>query len=436
MGKKQSIASGLEDLFKKDSFIEQQKATALIANRVSKNKKNHETSLKAVSNLAQQEGHTQDHLGHSQDHLGHSQDHLGHSQDHLGHTQDHLDHSQDHLGHSQDHVQSHSINHTEDHSTTLSITQKLDHSKDQSLSQSLNFFSQNWGIDHLTKKQQIVFKTIVECEHEILKYEDISIATGIPKNSVRTIIRRLITLKILTTERARKGIRQGLKMEIEISPKSNSHTQKNNANQSLNQSLSQSTFDSNTQQTTQSDLYLHKKERKNYSFFLNLHESDIEAQFPLLKKLGFGVKQVHEIIECLKKFDKSAEHFLQGLQHAEAALEYGLLNNMAKGEVKDPLGYIFASLRKHGTFDRPPGWISPEERAVEDTARRIDAEKKRLAMLEELESISEKAEFLKRFHSWKSGLSLDELEEIRRRLPGGGPKSLEIYFRTKVEGVG
>ena len=208
---------------------------------------------------------------------------------------------------------------------------------------------------------------------------------------------------------------------------------------SLGHSLSHSSelpiLNSITHKTTLSSPHLHKKERKNiYSFFLNLDENDLKFQFPELKKLGFGIKQLHEIVEGLKKFEKPLDYLLQGLEHAEAAVENNLLNDMAKSEVKDPLGYIFASLRKHGTFDRPPGWVSPEQRAIDEANKRIEIEKQRLALVEELEAISKKANFLEKFRAWKADLSVEELAAIKRKLPGGGEKALEVYFRSKIEG--
>ena len=59
-------------------------------------------------------------------------------------------------------------------------------------------------------------------------------------------------------------------------------------------------------------------------------------------------------------------------------------------------------------------------------------EKNRLNLLEELEMFSDKAHFLEKFNEWKSKISNEELENIKRKLPGGGQKALEIYYRNKI----
>lgn len=163
------------------------------------------------------------------------------------------------------------------------------------------------------------------------------------------------------------------------------------------------------------------KEEEEHAWIMrleNLAEEDIAFHWPNLKRLGFGTHQIRQIIDRLAQVGKSTKNVLQGMTHAEWALEHDVMRAKEGKTIADPLGYVFSALAKNGAFRPPPGYVSPEESAEQDALEKS----KRLKAAQEALLDAELEE-------WKQSLLPDELEEILKVSERGVIRSPDILLR-------
>lgn len=106
-----------------------------------------------------------------------------------------------------------------------------------------------------------------------------------------------------------------------------------------------------------------------------LTEQDIEFHWPKLAGSGFGTHQIRQIIDRLEQKNLPLSNVMPGLEHAEWALEHGLMKDKDGQSVQHPTNWVFQILAKQGYYPRPVGYVSPQEQAELDAAE----ERKRLA---------------------------------------------------------
>lgn len=124
-----------------------------------------------------------------------------------------------------------------------------------------------------------------------------------------------------------------------------------------------------------------------------LKPEDVAAFWPYLAYIGFGPEQVREVIAFREAHGLPCDMLQQGLDRADAAVEIGAEWVMAA---------ILGTLALRGEFGRPPGYLSPEERAARDERIKQD----NLALLaRENEQI--------KFQLWRDGLRKSEVEAIK-----------------------
>lgn len=92
---------------------------------------------------------------------------------------------------------------------------------------------------------------------------------------------------------------------------------------------------------------------------------DFAAFWPNLEGIGLTVAKAREVARKREAAGKSLDQLMAGLDHADAAVAMGL-DKMAGKAVDKPLAYVYAPLLRDGYFDRPSGWLTPEERAAKD----------------------------------------------------------------------
>ena len=102
------------------------------------------------------------------------------------------------------------------------------------------------------------------------------------------------------------------------------------------------------------------------------------------------------------------------------------LERMAKGEkVQNPLGHVYKALHCNGYFDKPPGFLSADERAARDAAERAEALCQARARLEKTN-----------FELWRLHLSPQEVEAITARDPKNRFGPLEMSLRSEWRRLG
>ena len=162
-----------------------------------------------------------------------------------------------------------------------------------------------------------------------------------------------------------------------------------------------------------------------------LDEETLAFHWPELAKQGFGMEQIGQIIRRLEQINVKKDKVINGLNHAEWALENGCMKD-AKGEpVDNPVNWVFSILARQGYYPRPPGYVSPEEKMEQDAA--IEAERLKRA---------QEARFVSEYALWLTELSPEEREGIapeqdtsalpreEKMIPA--EVRLELYFKEHV----
>lgn len=161
------------------------------------------------------------------------------------------------------------------------------------------------------------------------------------------------------------------------------------------------------------NIYLSKENK-----ILELSDDDIAFYWPKLKETGFGKHQLHQIIDRLKKVEKSVDSILVSLDYFEYELDQGNLKDKNGNQIENPCAYIFNALARHGYYRKPPGYISPAQQAAIDAEEVLKAEK-----------AAEKRKMDIEFETWKLKLSDEKKEELRRKQPGGNDLN-DRYLKT------
>ena len=143
------------------------------------------------------------------------------------------------------------------------------------------------------------------------------------------------------------------------------------------------------------------------------------------------MEQIGQIIRRLEQINVKKDKVINGLNHAEWALENGCMKD-AKGEpVDNPVNWVFSILARQGYYPRPPGYVSPEEKMEQDAA--IEAERLKRA---------QEARFVSEYALWLTELSPEEREGIapekdtsalpreEKMIPA--EVRLELYFKEHV----
>lgn len=162
-----------------------------------------------------------------------------------------------------------------------------------------------------------------------------------------------------------------------------------------------------------------KKEEEILSFSEGLRtmsQENFAALWPNLARIGFGVEKAREVVQRRRESGVASPRFQEGLDHADAAVEMGL-EKMAKDPVRSPLAYVYGALMSHGYFDRPPGYLSVEERADRDAKLTAEA-------AEQAKQSREKTQF----RLWKLTLEPTEVEAIRAESAVGRAAPLDAVL--------
>ena len=226
----------------------------------------------------------------------------------------------------------------------------------------------------LTQKQRDVLCFLYGLGGALIMCREIAEATGLKSDeAARGQVKQLSRKGLLRFSKGRQDARQGLRCELTEAgillarsiPRSIIRTDNRTGDRSIHRTDERAS----DRVRDRSEPLL---ERKKDEDFLTIAErlegmkpEDFAAFWPHLESIGFGVAKAREVTRKRQAAGKSLDQLLVGLDHADAAVGLGL-EKMAGKTVDKPLAYVYAPLMRDGYFDRPSGWLTPEERAAKD----------------------------------------------------------------------
>jgi hypothetical protein len=291
----------------------------------------------------------------------------------------------------------------------------------------------------LTEKQLAVLRYLSQKERpKVLSHALISQATGVNKNSIRTILYRLKNLSFITSNPYGKGLVKGtiisveerIDAELRNLPGARTNQVTNEVtNEVTNQVTNERGNESGNERGNESGATIYKKERKN-SFFLN----NAREQWPNANKAGIGP----HIIEQARKFFEEKGWNLDSLAEALNRIDWELANednefltDNHEKLVENIPAWFMSSIKKFGTYRKPKGYLS---RAEIIALEKQEEEKELNKILCERKKIREKNNKML-FEEWKNELNDEEIDRILSKSPFGRTnieKSLEIYWDKEV----
>lgn len=167
---------------------------------------------------------------------------------------------------------------------------------------------------------------------------------------------------------------------------------------------------------------------------LSLTDNDLEFYWPNLFRHGFTTHQIRQIVERLKKIDKSADLVLRSLDYAEWELEQGSMLDKDGNAVENPCSFVFNSLAKTGYYRRPKGYVSPEEQAEEDRKAQAEALKKKIEERERIEKEAREAKEREECKAWWESLGEEERRELEAQRKGPFEVWRLHYWKNHVKG--
>jgi len=232
----------------------------------------------------------------------------------------------------------------------------------------------------------------------VSNYDKIITETGLPYNTVRKGIDKLIAAGCLSKTRWSQGSARGLLFTYHgQTGQFNRAPQQDNPIGQYAEAGQKGRAIGQDNKVGQKDTPLKERDRKNLSISLET----VQTSWPTLARAGFGLEQLEQIQAALAQLGKSADRIIQGLDHAEWELAAGKMCDKAGQPVVDPCAWVFRSLASQGYYRRPAGYLSAEEQAEIDA--KVRAEEMERALTRARESARQE-----RFRAWEQGLSWDE----------------------------
>uniref|UniRef100_I2Q7Q7 Uncharacterized protein n=1 Tax=Desulfovibrio sp. U5L TaxID=596152 RepID=I2Q7Q7_9BACT len=245
-----------------------------------------------------------------------------------------------------------------------------------------------------TPAQTAVYRYFQINGSHVTTYDVISNETGIPRGTLRAVIRKFEAVGILKKNDWWQGNARALAFTFfELGATTGQTDRTDRPDTSTGQ----------TNRTHQRAVMKIDREKN-----LSISQERIELTWPALARHGFGVAQVEQILHALAELGTAPDRVVQGLHHAEWELENGKMLDKSGAPVADPCSWVFRSLARTGYYRKPPGYVSPEEQALldaEETAKRLTATRQR----------AEQAQY----EAWRAGLTPEAFEAAMVGYVGG-----------------
>ncbi|WP_027177437.1 hypothetical protein, partial [Maridesulfovibrio hydrothermalis] len=121
------------------------------------------------------------------------------------------------------------------------------------------------------------------------------------------------------------------------------------------------------------------EEERHARRLLSISTDEFQIIWPLLHEKSFGPDQIRQIVEHRLSFEETILDIENSLHAVEYHLEQGIFPQAKKGICN----YVFAVLKRTGRFNRPAGFMTPNEKALANA-------KKEKAVIKELQSVKVK----------------------------------------------
>lgn len=319
--------------------------------------------------------------------------------------------------------------------------------------------------DRLNANQRAVLEFLLRVRPYIVKFRDIAAALGMREATVRTILRRLAALGIITFKKARDGNIQGVRLEFHQAVLAQYGCDLSTSQTiGLSQDLSLSRFERLTTSELCDPTVGHtasrttgqpaspaaapqagqtadqpadpspslREERKDLSILpenaFGWDDDFLAMMWPAVRKAGFRVEQIRQAAAARARLDKALdmESVRLSLDRADWELETtGRLTELGSGEaVKNPQAYVFTALARWGMLRAHPDYVSREEAEAASAAEELKRRREAAAKLEEA-----------RFEHWRASLGEEELARAMAGCPGGPREQwLRNYWRRHGQG--
>lgn len=308
--------------------------------------------------------------------------------------------------------------------------------------------------DRLNANQRGVLDFLLRARPYIVKFRDIAAALGMREATVRTILRRLAALGILTFKKARDGNIQGVRLEFHQAVlaqygcnlsasqtaslscrRSEDRTLPELVGQTVGQTVSRPDGPAAPLQAGQpaDPTASLRIERENLSITaenaFGWDDDFLAMMWPAVRKAGFRVEQIRQAAAARARLDKELdmESVRLSLDRADWELETtGRLTELGSGEaVKNPQAYVFTALARWGMLRAHPDYVSREETEAASAAEELKRRREAAAKLEEA-----------RFEHWRASLGEEDLARAMAGCPGGPREQwLRNYWRRHGSGV-
>lgn len=146
---------------------------------------------------------------------------------------------------------------------------------------------------------------------------------------------------------------------------------------------------------------------------LELTRDDFEVSWPQLLENGFGPDQVRQIVQFRDELGQPLDDILGSLHSAQWQLANGHFPENRKG----PANYLFATLKNSGTFCRHEQYVSPEQQALNNARKALEAEKAAAAARTEIEELKQRQLDGEAFDEWHDNLTEGERATIDAAAP-------------------
>ncbi|WP_320005661.1 hypothetical protein [Maridesulfovibrio sp.] len=141
---------------------------------------------------------------------------------------------------------------------------------------------------------------------------------------------------------------------------------------------------------------------------LSISADEFQILWPRLHEKSFGPDQIRQIVEHRLSFDET----ILDIENSLHAVEYHLEQDIFPQTKKGICNYVFAVLKRNGRFNRPAGFMTPNEQALANA-------KKEKAVIRELQELDRKkskeadqAAQNEKFEAWLKTQTPEDLKAI------------------------
>jgi hypothetical protein len=320
--------------------------------------------------------------------------------------------------HSTEHTTGQPTGHTIKHSTG----QPSEHFSEKSFKHSaINSFGKPFS--WMTQNQKIVFSFLVDNKNQILTYDSISLATGVPYGSVRRIIKRLTQRKYLSPpQRYRDGAIQGLSYNIDEKI-CQQFKEQEFFEHSIGHSIGHTTGHTIEQSFAQSDGRTFKRadnrtvDYNSSSSFLKKTTTWLDNELATNPELGYWRQKgltAKQIQNWIKEAGCDPELMIQYLCYCRfEMIDLGLEKSKP---IHNVFNWFWKIIEKTCSYPQPQGYKSFQEKQIEEKTKLLERKKAEIEKIEKVERELAEAEIEEQFRKMMADPESEQYQRCFERL--------------------